>query len=268
MGNTMPATVAGFGDLLGRVDDGLREVQRLVRRIFADCERLLPWLGPLAKVVRQLLERLAQLVKRVFDEVGRLLGTPGDPIALWQTGSRWNNEVALHVGNPVGTLTADFMHGDDGWQGPAATAYRNVLPPQKQALQQVQTIAHQLGDSLHDVALRIAAFWVGLAVAAASFAAEMLAAAALSTGVATIPAGLTAAAAASSKFLAIMSGLILALSNLLISIVQAQARFGRQLADNAAFPGPPTGHWPVAVTSALNDGSMSDGDGSDWRLQP
>jgi hypothetical protein len=96
----------------------------------------------------------------------------------------------------------------------------------------------------------------------------MIAAAALTGSVVGAPAGLTAAAAASSKFLAVMSGLVLSLSALLTSVMQAQARSSRQLADNAAFPGPPGGHWPVSVTSSLNDGSMSDGDGSDWRLQP
>ena len=268
MGNTMPATVAGFGDVLGKVDNGLRELERIVKRIVADCERLLAWLGPLAQQVKQLLERLTALVRRAFDEVRKFVETPGDPMRLWQAADGWTDDVALHAGNPVGTLTADFMHGDDRWQGPAATAYRGTLPPQKAALEQTQTIANQIGESLHDIALRIVAFWVGLAMAIVSLVAEMVAAAALTATVAGAPVGLSAAAVATSKFLSIMASLVLAFTAVLTSSLDAQRRFSRQLNDNAAFAGPPSGHWPVSTTATLNDGSMSDGDGSDWRLQP
>jgi hypothetical protein len=268
MGKTMPVTVAGFGDLIDRVDDGLRRLERLVRRIFADCERLLPLLGPLGKQVRRLLDQLKILVKRVFDQLGKYIAAPGNPIALWQSGNVWANDVVLHVSNPVGKLTLDFMHSDDDWQGPAAAAYRNTLPPQRRALQQIQATAAQIGDSLHDIAVRLATFWVGVAAALLSLLGEMIAAGALTVTVAGAPVGLTAAAASTSKFLATMAGLVLAVTTLLTSILQAQSRLSRELANNAAFPGPPTGRWPIAVTSSFNDGSMTDGDRTDWRLQP
>jgi hypothetical protein len=266
VGKTMPITVAQFDDVLGRLEDGLRELARVARQIIVNCKDLLRWLGPLAAQVEQMLARFGELMRRIFSELGKFMTRPGHPAVLWTDGDRWITEVGIHAGNRVGTLTPDFMHSDDRWKGSAADAYLRALPPQKLALEKVQAVSNQLGDSLHEIAVAVGTFWVAVAAAVTSFLAELLGASGVTATGVGVAVGVAAAVASALKFTTAFATLAGGLTAFLGISLRAQTQLDRELADNAPFAGPPAGHWPASTSTDLNDGSMSDGNDSDWHL--
>jgi hypothetical protein len=80
----------------------------------------------------------------------------------------------------------------------------------------------------------------------------------------TAPAGAAAGIATIGEFVAITAGLLAALGNECTATLRAEHDLTVQLTDSAAFP---AGHWPVSATVELSDGSMTDGDASDWSLR-
>jgi hypothetical protein len=268
MAPVMPMGIASYGELVRRIDDGLERVREAVNRIIDNVHRLQPWLGFLGSAVAAALRKIAALLEEVLKEIGNLLTEPGDPPALWRTADRWSIDVAGGVSATVGTFDLDFLHADDQWKGPAAEAYARTLPPQRTALEKVQSVAVEIGDALRNVAMAIVAFWAGVATAITVLLGELTAAAALTATGVGVPAGVGTASASVTQFVATVGLLGSTLVAYLGDIAQQQSRLATELADNAPFAGPPAGHWPVSTTANLSDGSMTDGDDSDWRLAP
>jgi hypothetical protein len=268
MAPTMPAGLGQFDELTRRVEDGLDRIVHAVNTIVANCRRLGPLLATVGRALDAALHRLVEVVRHLATELARLLTDPGNPRTLWHTGERWVSDVGRPVSGMVGTFTTDFLHGDDAWKGPAADAYAATLPPQKAALEQVHTATGELGGSLQEVAAAMVAFWVAVAAAMIAYVGEMIASCVATSTIAGAPAGVATAAAATTKFIGIFGGAVTAFAAFLGSTLHAQVRLTTQLEDDTPFAGPPAGHWPVSTTANLSDGSMSDGDPSDWRLQP
>jgi hypothetical protein len=268
MAPTMPAGIGQFDELIHRVEDGLDRIAHALDGIVANCRKLGPLLVTVGRALNAALHRLVALVRRVAGEIALLLTDPGNPRVLWETGQRWVNAVGTPVSGTAGTFTTDFLHGDDVWKGPAADAYAKTLPPQKAALEQLHTATGELGGSLQEVAVAMVAFWVTVAAAMVAYVGEMIASCVAASTVAGAPAGVASAAAATTKFIGIFGGAVTAFAAFLGSTLHAQMRLTTQLADDTPFAGPPAGHWPVSTTTNVSDGSMSDGDDSDWRLSP
>lgn len=262
----VPAPVSGFDQLVAHVARVLDDIKRVADRLISTCGAWLSPLGPLAGALRRDLAEFAAQINRILDTVGTMISQPGRPVTLWQAGEAWMEQVSPQAGNLVGTLTAAYMAADDAWKGPAATAYLDTLPAQKDAAAALHEVTGRVGITLQETALTIAAFWLGLLGAAVGLLAQLVgAAAAAATGVGAPPAAVTALAA-TTRFLAMLTAMTLAALAALHEISGNQSTLVVALTDNAAFPGPPAGRWPVSTTSRLSDGSMSDGDGSDWQL--
>jgi hypothetical protein len=266
MGATIPAAVACFGDVLARVEYTLEKVKDVIRRILVNCKRWLPWLGGVGGQLARLIGAIGRLLEHVVREVGRFLTRPGDPVTLWTTGVRWTTDVGAPVSNRAGTFTTDFQHSDDRWQGPAARSYERALPPQRAALEKTEAVSAKIGDSLHEVAIAIGMFWVAVAAATAALLADLIVSAAATATVVGAAPGAANAGASLGRYVAAFSALTLGLAAFLNVALRAQSGLEQQVSDNATFPGPPAGHWPASTTAAFADGSMSDGDGADWRL--
>jgi hypothetical protein len=258
--------VSGFDQLVAHVERALAEIRRVADHLIATCGTWLGLLGPLADALRRDLAELAAQVQRVLDTVGEMIRDPGDPVGLWRAGEAWTGQVSPHAGNLVGTLTAAYLRADDAWKGPAATAYLDTLPAQKDAAAALHEVTGRIGVTLQETAMTIAGFWIGLLAGALGLLAQLvMAAAGAATGVGAPPAA-AVALAATARFLAVVAALTVATVAVLREISANQTTLGLALADNAAFPGPPAGAWPVSTTDRLSDGSMTDGDGSDWQL--
>jgi hypothetical protein len=268
MAPVMPIGISSYGDLLHRIDNGIERVKRAINQLITNFRRLEPWLGLLGSAVAAALRKVVALAEKALAEIGNMLTEPGDPPALWRTGDRWSTEFAGGVSNSIGVFDVDFLHADDQWKGPAAEAYLTTLPPQRNALTKVQAVAKETGDALRHVALAIVLFWAGVATAITLLVGELTAAAALTSTGAGAPVGVGSAGASVAKFIGTLGSLGATLVGYLGDIAGRQSHLEGQLVDNTLFPGPPAGHWPLSTAVNLSDGSMSDGDDSDWRLTP
>jgi hypothetical protein len=129
-----PIGAQEFQEMLDRVDRLLKQVDSGMQRLFANCNRVLQWLpGYLAQQLISSLERLRDLTGRFFAEVAKVIHNPGWPPAVLSTASDWTIRVGGPVSGLAGRLTLDHVRSDNKWQGAAADAYRDTLPPQKAA---------------------------------------------------------------------------------------------------------------------------------------
>jgi hypothetical protein len=83
----------------------------------------------------------------------------------------------------------------------------------------------------------------------------------------TAPVGIVAAVGSVIGFIALWGAIVGTFYNYLKNLLTEQSDLMAQLADNAAFPGPPVGAWPRSTTDNLSDGRLSDGDSTDWQLR-
>jgi hypothetical protein len=244
----------------------LEDIRRTAEEIIRTCGVWLGRLGPLAGPLRRDLVEFAVRIDQVLTTVGDMISHPGEPVLLWRAGQAWIDQVSPQAGNLVGTLTAAYMQADDAWKGPAATAYLDTLPAQKDAAAALHEVTGRIGITLQETALTIGAFWMALLGAVVGLLAQLVgAAAAAATGVGAPPAAVVALSAV-ARFLTMLAAMTVAAVAALHEISSNQTAMVIALTDNAAFPGPPAGAWPLSTTGRMSDGSMSDGDGSDWRL--
>ncbi|GAA4255603.1 hypothetical protein GCM10022255_065090 [Dactylosporangium darangshiense] len=241
-----------FGQLLRDAAQRLGVAAGRAELVVAGCRRWPRLAGDVERAAADAAELLRGLLER-----------PGDPVALWRAGDRWRVAVAAPTGDRAATFTADFVHADDHWRGPAAEAYRATLPPQHEALRETHEIAGAAAGSLHESATALVAFWAAVGTALAGLSAQLAAAVAATATPLTAPAGAAMAVAALSEAIAVVDGLTRALSAALEHARHTQQALLDRLSDPAVFPG---GRWPVSAASTLSDASLSDGDASDWSL--
>jgi len=238
-GPDLSGLVGGVRTALCRAVADADQLARIVTALAA----LLP--APAARTTRAELDELRRAVGRL-DALAGLLDVPGDPVALRATGAVWVHEVCTPVSRLVGAVSVNALQTDDHWTGPAAEAYRAVLPAQQAALTAVAAAGQDLDAVLVDLAGAITKFWIVLgtaclvmvvALATALAAAGTVAGAPLATG--TAVAGVGALAAAGN---AALSGL----TDLTIITAARTAALDRRLADGTAFP---LGAWPRSTTT-------------------
>jgi len=258
-------SAAEFDALLNRVDDKLRQMREATEHLFDKLQTWAHRLGPLGHSIMHVLAYVPKLVAKVFEWIGQLIVNPGVPWTLWNHGNDWSGPpIAGRVSALVGKSTLDEVRVDDFWQGRAADAYKNTLPRQKEALAKIVTAAQQVDDALTKMAIAIGAMWLAVLTAILSAVIEYLAeGAAASTGVGAPPAA-AGAAATTAKVLAIVTGAldvfyIFVVANTLPVIKGLR----HDLLDSSAFP---DGRWPRSTTD-FSDGSLSDGDPTDWHLR-
>jgi hypothetical protein len=260
-----PMPPGEFADLLRRVEETMRRAENEVRRLVDTARDALDWLGPLANGVRDVLARTWELFLRLREEMIKFCAQPGVPWTLWSHGSDWSGEpIGGRVSRLISKATLDEARVDDHWQGPAADAYRNTLARQKDALAMIKSTADVIDDVLAKVAVAIGGLWLAMLAGIVTFVLEVIALiAAASTGVGAPPAaggGLAAVvkvlgwvSAAAGAFYAFVGN----------EALGAAKDLHQQLNNGAAYP---DGHWPRSTVD-MSDGSLSDGDATDWRLR-
>jgi len=167
------------------------------------------------------------------------------PIILFKHAWDWQ-DLRGDASTVAGQLDAEALGAARKWEGPAAEAYKKVIPPQNKAATQIGTVAKNTAVSLTVCAAAGLAFYVALGVILVKFIAAMVTAiAALGSAVFS-----WAGAAIIVEEAGVNSGLIIAAVSALSAALGAQASQMSSLhgdaVDNAFFPG---GHWPKAATN-------------------
>jgi hypothetical protein len=259
-----PAPLDGVLAIVVSIQDRVAEAENQVDQIVRNAEQFLDQLpGWVVGDTRTALADLQRVAAETIAQIRAWLATSGDPIALELAATGWIEEVAGPVSALVPLGAAERPELTSSWSGDAAEAYVAVLPAQGMALQAIQDTAGDVRMALTEFANAIRAFWSGI-----------------DNAVITAAVGLDAAVGAAATGVGAIFGVVLALGAIgacSTSIGQEIAAFGSltaattsqsgalvtRLHDNAGFG---TTVWPRSTTDLFADGSITDGDPTDWHV--
>jgi hypothetical protein len=194
-----------------------------------------------------------------------MLQAAGDPGALRRAGTAWVDDIAGPVSRLAGVVSPNLMEGDDRWTGIAADAYRNTLPAQQAALVAIHACAVEVDVALNDLATAIVKFWASVAVACVGLVVALAGAVASVATVVGAAAGLELAIAGLSALVTAGTAALSSLTDITTDTATNAAALERRLSDSTAFP---LGTWPRSTTEIGSDGSITDGDDTDWHARP
>jgi hypothetical protein len=264
----MTATVMSqseFESVLARIEERLRQANQEGQQLVSTVRRWANLLGPFADDLDAILDWIVDLLVKIGRTIFEFITQPGVPWTLWNHGSDWSGPpIAGRISAQIAKSTLDQTRVDDFWQGPAADAYKNTLPRQKEALAKLVGYTKTIDDVLTRMAIAIGAFWLAILTGIIALVVELMGeGAAATTGVGAPPAA-AGAAVSLVKFLGIVSAsldvfYVFVMANTLPAIKDLH----QDVSDASAFP---DGQWPHPSID-LADASLSDGDPTDWHLR-
>lgn len=263
------------GDVLEMVDklrSGIGEAAGLINSMIDGINSVLNSLPP-EEVggIRNGVADLQRMFNECATELQRALDQAGDPVALRAAGAAWAVDIGGSVSGLSGLTTENTIRADNHWTGAAADAYRNTLLPQRLALNAVKTTGDKIDAVLNELANAIITFWKNVEGAVITLLVALVAAAASAAGGITAVIGIGIAAHALVAF----KDAVISQSNMFTEVGNAISVQTREIqavrADNTAFPDEKTtmtnGDWPAATATDFNDGSITDGDDTDWHIK-
>jgi hypothetical protein len=261
-----PAPIDEFSGVFSAVQDGIGTVADAVNAIIDGINSVLHLLPPGYPVdgIRSGVEDLRRIVNEKIVELDGLLASGGDPDGLRAVGSAWANDIGGTTSRLAGYSTLNGVRSDDYWTGMAADAYRNTLIPQNVALTTIKTIGNEIDSTLNDLAAAITTFWVSVLAALGTLEVGLLAAAATAASVIGAPVGAGIGTAAFVAFGGAVVSALVAFNDIANDTANRSAELERRLSDDTAFTG---GSWPRSTTPISGDGSITDGDDTDWHLR-
>lgn len=198
---------------------------------------------------------IAAQVQAIVDVLMRMAAGATFPAIAWMWAEAWNDVpiARLRERQRTDPSTSSVR---DRWQGVAADRYHGVAVEQADAVDRALAGAEIVRDQLRECAVATGALYCLLCAGAFEFLGVLCAAAAATvTGVAS-PEGIACAIGALADFAA----LVITVTAGILAYGFVTARIPDALADCFA------GDWPSPHPSTFADGSLSDGDTTDWRL--
>jgi uncharacterized protein YukE len=258
-------TEAEFRRLLDTTDARLTDIAGTVDTLFERGDFALRLLPPgLSDGLHEALASLRDLVVRFFAEVNKLLLNPGWPPGLKSAADSWTATIGGPISGLSAELGADQLRIDNFWKGPAADAYASTLPAQRKAIEAIAQAAGVLDSTLTKIANGIYALWLGLIVALVQLAIEFGAEAGAASTVVGAPPAAAAAGVSTVKVIGIVAALCGGFAAYISLVIDGMATMRQTLWADNPFPG---GRWPHSTTSDFSDGSLTDGDTTEWRLK-
>ena len=260
-----PFSAADLETTLAAVRDTAGEAQRAVDTVIAAGEaalRVLP--DVFGHELQAALARLRRMFDDAMADLAALIAQAGSPEALRAAGAVWSGEIGGMVSRLAGLATLNGIRADDQWSGAAAEAYRNTLPVQQSALTSVKAVGDEIDTTLNDLASAIIRFWLAVAVALVGFVVAVASAVATASTVVGAPVGATIAITAVGATAVAVNEALTDLTTITTDIRDQAAGLQRRLSNDTAFP---AGRWPRSTTPISGDGSISDGDDTDWHLK-
>ncbi|BCJ41091.1 hypothetical protein GCM10010168_46110 [Actinoplanes ianthinogenes] len=230
-------------ELIGKILRLVDQIEEKTRLLHQAVERGLPFLPPPMRM------QATSGWQRFCDEMAdwwrfwrEVAVNPGSPSRLRDLAAAWTERVGGPVSGEVPTVDAGRLSVDDNWDGDAATAYRALLPAQKDALTQIKTtLTDSITDALDGIANDLVVFWTALIVMIVPLIAGIAGAISTSSTVIGIPVGVfialgTAATAAVALNVAIMI--------LKSSVDSRTTKLRQKLGEDTVFGG----GWPPTAT--------------------
>jgi hypothetical protein len=252
--------------LLDRVGTRITDIETTSNTLFERSNLALDLLpaaltGDLHDTLAGLRDTLADLLA----QLGKILANPGWPPGLFAAADTWTTAVGGPASAMSPKLGTDQLRIDTFWQGPAATAYTATLPAQRKALEAIKQATDILDSALTKIATGIIAMWIGIACTLASFLLELGTESAAAATVVGAPPAAAAAGLSTAKVVALVTAICGAFAPYLYLVSDSMAILRQTLWADSAFP---NSRWPRSTTADFSDGSLSDGDTTDWRINP
>ncbi len=247
---------AVWAQLVGWIVQGARLMLRAAAALVAAVCRLAGsiWAAGVAALLAAARWVAAQ-IQAVGAVLMRMAGGAAFPMMAWECSDAWNDvPVAKLRGRQ--RIDPSMSSVRDRWRGLAADNYYKVAVEQAGAVDRALTGAELVRDQLRECAIATGALYGALSVGVYECLGILCAAVALTaTGIGS-PEGIACAIGAVADFVA----LVIAIAAALYATASVTARVPDALADCFA------GDWPSPHPSTYADGSLSDGDTTDWRL--
>lgn len=230
-----------------------QEISDLVDTFYAKVKELenaindildwIPWgFGWVADKLKEGWNWLCNKINAAFDKLAWVLSNLGSPDTLTRTADEWSSTVGSHVSARVGFADLAGLSVDDTWKGSAAEQYKQQMPLQKTALQNVKTqFTDGISTALKDLATGIKTFWTVMISALTVLVVAIITAIAAAAGIITAPTAPFAAAIGVGVFAAAAWGAVEILKSQCSS---ANTTLTQKLSENTAYPG---AAWPRAT---------------------
>ncbi|WP_210435566.1 hypothetical protein [Saccharopolyspora sp. ASAGF58] len=212
----------------------------------------------LALPIQRGMEVVKQKVQEFWDKIQQWVDQPGDAQELRNKSEQWASAVANPVGDIAGDVALPNLDANVEWTGRAAEAYKAIVPAQADGLTGVKDLALQIRNSLNSLANALDAFYMAMGIAVGVFVVGAIGAVAAACTVVGTPAAIAAIATAASVSIGLITTTIMSMNTFLDVIEVEQTALKQKIHD--------VGKTWSRSDRDLSDGSVSDGDGSDWRV--
>jgi hypothetical protein len=214
--------------------------------------------------VNERLYELRDQIVKFFNLVVDLSKGIAFPVKAFFLGIAWADSVKKPISSLKAVVSDANLEVDDYWTGPAAEAYKSAVQGQMEAMGEVMAIADEVKYHLWALAGLMLAFYATLAAFIIRIVKDLRAALAASTTGWGAIAGIALFVNVIKKSREHIGKLSAAASALIGGEVQAFYNFRQRVQTSDKFP---HGHWPQVTTSAMRDGSLQDGDDTDWHTK-
>jgi hypothetical protein len=262
---TAPTTAADLTAALDDIRTGIAEATKGINDIVHGINSVLALLPDVVVArIRHDVAEMRRLATEQFRWVEERLALAGSPDTLRRVGSTWTTQIGAPTGEFAAASSWNTMQADDHWTGIAANAFRNTLPAQQAALIAVKATSDDVDKVLNDLAGAINKFWAALAGALITLVTAVISAAVAAGTVVAAPAAAGFAVAALVAFAGFVVMALTSFTDVSNQCATSAAELERRLNNDDAFG--PGGAWPRSTTEISGDGSITDGDGSDWHV--
>ncbi len=232
-----------FSEIHRTIEKIQSKTQQLQDSINAGLRSLPSFMGWIADKILEGWNWFVGKLDELWRWVGGVIDELGSPTSLSATADSWSDHVGGPVSAEVQSADAGALLADDAWIGVGADQYKQMLPMQKAALQDIKsTFTDGISTALGQVRTALYVFYAALAVALAALVAGIIGALASSATVVGLPAApFIAGAAAAAAAAACWGGS----ENLLSAAASANTLLRQKLNDNTGYR---DGHWPSAAS--------------------
>lgn len=248
--------------LVREAEGKTEEIDRKVREFFEKVNGLLDWVpGALTQLIEPIqrgLQQLQQKLAEFWDRVNQLFEQPGNSDRLKEVGDSWANSIGNPVGDTAGDISLEKLRANIEWTGKAAEAYKAMVPAQGESLSGIKNLAIQLQNSLTGLANAIDSFWTANLIALGTFVVGVVGAIAAACTVVGVPAAIAAIATAAGVSIGLIATAVNTMNSLVDTIETEQNSIKQKIQDLGS-------EWSKS-NADLSDGSVSDGDATDWRV--
>jgi hypothetical protein len=264
----MSAPVTGPDELAGiisDIEDGIATAEATVRTVAGGISAVLDQLpGWSVDGIRVALADMQRAFDEKIAELRGWIAYRGDPAALRRYGAVWANDIGGAASRAGGFANLNLIEADDHWSGMAADAYRNTLPAQKDATVAIKAAGDEIAAAFEELANAISSFWTAISIAMIAFTVAIISAVVSAVTAVGAPIGIGIVVTALGIFATAGAAALSALNDITNEAAARSAGIESRFFNDSAFP---YGAWPPSTTSSSADGSITDGDDTDWHVK-